>query len=147
MIESARGRRKICSNVQKKKTRLARSLATVQREVREGMPTKQASKKPTVISKRSSTRERKAPQRFRPSASEMPSWLETMLHDIALKTVASSSLPFEASALAALEEALEPLLEELCKKALQRALADGRDEITIDDIQAVTKTVTAAKKK
>lgn len=40
----------------------------------------------------------------------------------------------------ALEEALEPMLEALCKAALQRAEKDGRDSFTEEDLKAVSKT-------
>ena len=42
-------------------------------------------------------------------------------------------------AVVALEEALEPMLEALCKQALEHATKNGRDEITETDLKAVSK--------
>ena len=39
----------------------------------------------------------------------------------------------------ALEEALEPMLEALCKQALEVAKKDGREEISPADLKAVSK--------
>ena len=46
----------------------------------------------------------------------------------------------------ALEEALEPILEALCEAALKHAEKNGRTQITVDDLSAVSKTYMKGKK-
>ncbi len=49
-------------------------------------------------------------------------------------------------AVVALEEALEPILEALCNAALKHAERNGRTQITVDDLSAVSKTYMKGKK-
>ena len=92
------------------------------------------------MSSRVSSRSRVQPQRFRPGASaDMPDDLAKVIHEAATSAAAGSSIPFEASAVVALEEALEPMLEALCAAALEKAQAAGRDEITEADLKAAAK--------
>ena len=89
---------------------------------------------------RSSGRDRKPVDRYRPSSSaEMPSWLSDMIRDVAASAAAKSTIKFEANAVVALEESLEPMLELLCEKAIKHAEKAGRKEFTIDDLKAVSK--------
>ena len=64
---------------------------------------------------RQSERASKAPARFRPGASaDVPTELLDLIRDVASSAAARSDVPFEPSAVTALEEALEPMLEALC---------------------------------
>ena len=89
---------------------------------------------------RRSERANKAPARFRPSSADVPSELLDLIRSVAAAAAAKSSVPFEASAVAALEECLEPMLEALCAAALKHAKETGREEITEVDLKAVSKT-------
>ena len=83
---------------------------------------------------RRSKRDTKAPERFRPSHfADVPHELMTLIHDVAASAASKSDVPFEADAIVALEEALEPMLEALCAKAFALAAKDGRDTITEDE--------------
>ena len=97
---------------------------------------------------RRSERAGKAPTRFRPSSADVPSELLDLIRDVASSAAANSEVPFEPSAVVALEEALEPMLEVLCEAALKNAKANGREEIEEADLKAVSKhfgKATAAK--
>ena len=89
---------------------------------------------------RRSERAQKAPARFRPASADVPGELLDMIRDVAATAATKSKVPFEASAVTALEEALEPMLEALCAAALKHAAAQGRDEISEADLKAVSKT-------
>eukprot|EP00900_Chrysochromulina_parva_P002485 jgi/Chrpa1/12237/Chrysochromulina_OHIO_Genome00004984-RA len=95
---------------------------------------------------RRSKRDTKAPERFRPSHfADVPHELMTLIHDVAASAASKSDVPFEADAIVALEEALEPMLEALCAKAFVLAAKDGRDTITEDDLRTVSKEFMAKK--
>ena len=87
---------------------------------------------------RKSERVRQTPNMYRPS--DCPSELLEMIHSVASTAASNSKVPFEPSAVTALEEALEPMLEALCASALKHANDDGRDEITELDLKAVSKS-------
>ena len=70
----------------------------------------------------------------------MPTELSEMCANIARDAAGKSQVPFEAGAVVALEEALEPMLEALCKAAFARAKKAGRDNITVEDLKAVSKS-------
>ena len=92
---------------------------------------------------RSSKRVAKAPSFYRPSSADVPSELLDLIRDVASSAASKSSVPFEPSAVTALEEALEPMLEALCAKALAHANEAGRDEIEEKDLKAVSKSFAA----
>ena len=73
---------------------------------------------------------------YRPS--DVPTELLDMIHSVAASAAAKSSVPFEPSAVAALEEAMEPMLEALCASALKHAQDNGREDITEADLKAVS---------
>jgi histone H3/H4 len=89
---------------------------------------------------RKSERAAKAPARFRPGNSDCPTELLSLIHEVATSAADKSEVPFEAGAVVALEEALEPMLEAMCAQAYKIAEADGRDEITEQDLRAVSKS-------
>ena len=82
-----------------------------------------------ALEPRRSQRGCKAPERYRPGLAEVPSCLAAMIHDVAAAAAAKSDVPFDADAVVALEEALEPMLEALCAKAFEHAAKEGRDTI------------------
>ena len=94
---------------------------------------------------RVSTRKKQTVARFRPASADIPSDLLEMIRDVACAAAAKSKVPFETSAVTALEEALEPCLEALCEAALAHAQKAGRDEISSDDLKAVAATYIKAK--
>ena len=59
---------------------------------------------------------------------------------VAANAAKKSTVPFEAEAVVALEEALEPMLEALCAAALKHASSEGRTEIEEEDLRAVSKS-------
>jgi histone H3/H4 len=63
-----------------------------------------------------------------------------MIHNVAMSAAAKSKVPFDPSAVVALEEALEPMLEALTAAAFERATAQGRADFTEEDLKAVSKT-------
>ena len=77
----------------------------------------------------------------------MPNEIVEMIRDVACAAAAKSAVPFEADAVVALEEALEPMLEALCAAALKHAEAKGRETITEEDLRAVSKDVVKPAKK
>lgn len=83
---------------------------------------------------------RQAPARYRPGSADMPVELLEMIRDVAHGAASKSSIPFEAGAVTALEEALEPMLEAMCAAASKHATKAGRESITVGDLQAVSKT-------
>ena len=107
--------------------------------VRATMPTAKIAK-PPAITERRSARASKAPSRYRPSTADMPEDFQEMIHDVACSAVGKSDVTFDPAAVIALEEALEPMLEALCKAALAHAEKDGRDTFTEADLKAVSKT-------
>ena len=95
--------------------------------------------------RRTSERASKAPTRFRPSSADVPSELLDLIRNVATAAASKSTVPFEPSAVTALEEALEPMLEALCEAAMKHAKAAGREEIEEADLKAVSKHFTAQK--
>ena len=89
---------------------------------------------------RRSERSKAHPQRFRPTSGDVPAELLDMIRDVAASAAAKSEVPFEADAVVALEEALEPMLEAVCSAAFARAAEKGRDEIELEDLKAVSAT-------
>ena len=65
---------------------------------------------------RKSERAKTAPARFRP-ANDVPSELLDLIHGVAVGAASRSAVPFEAEAVVALEEALEPMLEASATRA------------------------------
>ena len=53
----------------------------------------------------------------------------------------TSPIPFEPSAVAALEQALEPIFMSLIEAAQAEAAAKGRDEIELKDLEVVQKRI------
>ena len=100
---------------------------------------------PKSAAVRVSTRKKQTVARFRPASADIPSDLLEMIRDVACAAAAKSKVPFETSAVTALEEALEPCLEALCEAALAHAQKAGRDEISSDDLKAVAATYIKAK--
>ena len=94
---------------------------------------------------RKSVRSKTAPVRFRPGNSDCPTELLTLIHEVATSAADKSNVPFEPDAVVALEEALEPMLEAMCAQAYKLAKADGREEITEQDLRAVSKSFMKAK--
>lgn len=92
---------------------------------------------PTV---RRSVRSKTHPQRFRPTNDNMPAELAALVRDVAATAAAKSAIPFEADAVIALEEALEPMLESVCAAAMDHATKKGRSDIELEDLQAVSKS-------
>ena len=76
---------------------------------------------PKSAAVRVSTRKKQTVARFRPASADIPSDLLEMIRDVACAAAAKSKVPFETSAVTALEEALEPCLEALCVAALAHA--------------------------
>ena len=89
---------------------------------------------------RRSERPARSPARFRPSSTDVPSDLLELIHSVANQAASNSKVPFDPSAVTALEECLEPLLEALCEAAHKHAQKQNRDEITELDLRAVSKT-------
>jgi len=102
------------------------------------MPKRKVEVAPTGGDRRQSTRKTAAPARFRPGSSDVPSELLDMIHSVAATAAAKSSVPFDAAAVVALEEALEPCLEALCSQALAHAAKNGRDIFNEADLKAVS---------
>lgn len=69
-----------------------------------------------------------------------------MIKSVAESAAAKSSVPFEPSAVTALEEALEPMLEALCAEALKHAEARGCSDIDETALKAVSKEFFAKSK-
>ena len=67
--------------------------------------------------------------------------LSNLLSDIAAAAAAKSSIPFQASALSALENALEGVLEKVFVAAYAVAKENGRKTIEAKDIQQVHKAI------
>lgn len=61
---------------------------------------------------RKTTRDRKAPARFRPGPSaDLPEDIQCMIRDVASSVAAGSKIPFAPEAVVCLEEVLEPIFE------------------------------------
>eukprot|EP00964_Phaeocystis_antarctica_P098817 scaffold64777_cov62-Phaeocystis_antarctica.AAC.5 len=91
-----------------------------------------------AVTKRRSGRSTGQPSRYR-AGSDLPTEFQDLVHTAAADAVSKSAHSFEAGAVVALEEALEPMLEALCKQALEVAKKDGREEISPADLKAVSK--------
>uniref|UniRef100_A0A7S2BLG5 Uncharacterized protein n=1 Tax=Florenciella parvula TaxID=236787 RepID=A0A7S2BLG5_9STRA len=103
------------------------------------MTVKASKSSPAAV--RRSSRAKGAPARFRPGGdANVPSDVAQMIHDAAAAAAAKSVVPFEPSAVTALEEALEPMLEALAEAAAARAESKGRENFDEDDLKAVCKT-------
>ena len=97
-------------------------------------------KRATEEAPRRSERSGKAPAFFRPASADVPTELLDLIRSVATSAASKSKVPFEPSAVAALEECLEPMLEALCAAALKHAKEAGREEIEETDLKAVSKT-------
>ena len=127
--------------------------------------------KKSAAPQRTSGRVSKAVPRYRPAAADIPEPLLALIRDVANGAAAKSAIKFEPvcasarslhvaptahatrgarspqGAVVALEEALEPILEALCNAALKHAERNGRTQITVEDLSAVSKTYMKGKGK
>lgn len=95
---------------------------------------------PSVSSIRRSTRVRVPPQTYRPTGrNTIPDTYSSMIHSIAKSQAQASNIDIENSAIIALENALEEVLDTMFTIATDHASSKGRKVIEEEDLKEATK--------